>query len=48
MAIKKNSKLLEDFYTPKGIGRWISLTLIFYVKSHKNKQTKPYDPIWSL
>jgi hypothetical protein len=28
--------LLENFYTPKDIERWISLTLTF--KSHKNKQ----------
>jgi hypothetical protein len=36
------------FYTPMGVGRRISLTLTFYVRSHKNKEIELYDPIWDL
>jgi len=35
------------FYTLEGIVRWISPTLIFYIKNYKNKQAKPYDPTCS-
>jgi hypothetical protein len=34
----------EIFYTHIGVGRRISLTLTFYVRSHKNKQIELHDP----
>jgi hypothetical protein len=37
---------LEDFYIPKDVERWVSLTLTFYVKGYKKKQTKSCDQIW--
>jgi len=38
----------KDFYTPRDIEKWVSLTLTFYVKGHNKKQTKSCDPIRSL
>ena len=37
---RTSCKSLKDFYTYRGVERWVSLILIFYVKGHKNKQTK--------
>jgi len=37
---------LEDFYTPRGVERWIFFILIFYVRIYKNKQTKSHGPTW--
>jgi hypothetical protein len=37
--------IFKDFYTPKGVERWVSLTLSFYVKGHKKKQMESYGPI---
>jgi hypothetical protein len=38
--------IFKDFYTPKGVERWVSLTLSFYVKGHKKKKMESYGPIW--
>jgi hypothetical protein len=44
----KYNRALGYFYTVMGVGKQISLTLSFYVKSYKNKQIKPYDSNWIL
>jgi len=40
--------LFKDFYTPKGVERWVSITLSFFFKGHKKKQVESYGPIWGL
>jgi hypothetical protein len=45
---RKYDRALKDFYTHRDVEGWIFLTLIFYIKSHKNKQTKFYGLTWGL
>jgi len=45
---RTSCKFLKDFYTYRGVERWVSLILTFYVKVHKNKRMKSCGSIWGM